>query len=84
MASPIAPATTPDRAGKPAPSPSETVDAPPFGALLDSQIAASSVPLAPYPAGNTLPAPNTGNTSEASGQRLERSNPRQGNRRQRK
>ena len=84
MASPIVAATPPDRAGKPASSPTETVDAPPFGAVLDSQMAASSVPLAPYPTTNASTSANAGSTTDASTQRLERSNPRQGNRRQRK
>ncbi len=84
MASPIAPATLPDRAGKSAPSPSETVDTPPFGSLLDSQMAASSVPLAPYPVSNAPSTSNPGNAASDTSPRLERSNPRQGNRRQRK
>ena len=83
MASPIAPATPHDRAGSSTPSPADKADTPPFGPLLDSQLAAASVPFAPYPP-NTPSTASSNTPADAALQRPERSSPRQGNRRQRK
>ncbi len=54
-----------------------------FGTLLESQLAASSTPFAPHP----VAAPErsgSDNSTQTPASRLERSNPRQGGRRQRR